>query len=214
MQSLLKAPYILRNIHIMIVAILSVYFAGCANEKVQYVDIRDSNKYTSAGLDYHDIEAAAHKSVQSLLRSQYILSLDPTRKKVLAISDVINDTMQQVNVQSLTMNITRTMRNSGKFQLTGAIAGSGGMSDNMIKHARNLRENEEFNQYTTAEKGALIAPELSLSGKIVQKNTRVGKQQRIDYSFILQLVDIKTGIVQWDEETNIIKVASNKKVTW
>ncbi|TLE00977.1 penicillin-binding protein activator LpoB [Helicobacter muridarum] len=201
-------------ISIAFITTIGFYIVGCANKDVQYVDTKDSKKYTSVGLDYHDIEAAAHKSVQSLLTSQYIISIDPTKKKVLAISDVVNDTMQQVNVQSLTMGITRTMRNSGRFQLTGAIAGSGGMSDNMIKNVRSLRDDEEFNQYTTTEKGTLIAPELSLSGKIVQKNTRVGKQQRVDYSFILQLIDIKTGIVQWDEETNIIKVAPNKTVAW
>ncbi|RDU66007.1 penicillin-binding protein activator LpoB [Helicobacter didelphidarum] len=193
------------------VGLVGISIIGCGG-KVAYVDTQDSVEYTSTGIDYHDIESAVHKSVQSLLNSEYVLDLEG--KKVLAISDVINDTMQQVDVQGLTTKIARAMRKSGKFELTTSISGSGGITDNMIQKSRGLRENEEFNQYTTQEKGNLIAPSLSLSGKIVQKNTRVGKKQRIDYSFLLILTDLKTGVVKWDESTHIIKVAPNNKVSW
>lgn len=190
--------------------ILGASIVGCG--KVEYVDNAQSAEYTSAGIDYHDIESAVAKSVQSLLNSRYVLELDT--KKVVAISDVINDTMQQVDVQDLTMKITRAMRNSGKFELTTAISGSGGMTDNMIQKSRNLRDNDEFNQYTTQEKGSLIAPSLSLQGKIVQTNRKVNNKQRIDYNFLLVLTDLKTGTVKWDDSTHIIKVAPNSKVSW
>ena len=196
---------------IVTIGLIGISIIGCGG-KVAYVDTQDSAEYTSTGIDYHDIEAAVHKSVQSLLNSDYVLELED--KKVLAISDIINDTMQQVDVQGLTAKITRAMRQSGKFELTSAISGSGGMTDKMIQKTRNLRDNDEFNQYTTQEKGTLIAPSLSLSGKIVQKNTRVGKKQRIDYSFLLILTDLKTGVVKWDENTHSIKVAPNNRVSW
>lgn len=196
---------------VVVASVVSLSIVGCGG-KVSYVDTQDSAEYTSAGIDYHDIEAAVHKSVQSLLNSEYVMSLE--KKQVLAISDVVNDTMQQVDVRGLTSKVARAMRKSGKFQLTNAISGSGGQTDNMIYNARDLRDNDEFNQYTTTEKGTLIAPNLSLSGIIVQKNTKVGKKQRVDYSFTLTLTNIKTGMVEWDENTHIIKVAPNSKVSW
>ena len=91
---------------------------------------------------------------------------------------------------------------------------TGGITDNMVGRVRKLRDDDEFNQYTTQEKGTLIAPSLSLAGKIVQKNTKIGKKQRVDYSFLLILTDIKTGTVKWDESTHIIKVAKGDAVTW
>lgn len=195
---------------VLVAGFIVLIMAGCG--KVDYVDTKDSSEYTSAGIDYHDIETAVHKSVQSLLKSEYVMGLE--KKQVLAISDVINDTMQQVDVRGLTSKVARAMRDSGKFQLTSAISGSGGSTDQMIYKSRNLRDNDEFNQYTTEEKGTLIAPNLSLSGIIVQKNTKVGNKQRIDYSFTLTLTNLKTGMVEWDENTHIIKVAPNSKVTW
>lgn len=186
-------------------------FCGCGVQ-TEYVDLADSAKYTSSGLDYHDIQNAAMQSISSLLSSRYAKNIDAESPKVLVISSVINDTMQHIDTQQLTRKITREMRNSGKFILSLVM---GANSDKMIMSARKARESDEFNQYTTIEKGELIAPELSLSGKIIQKNTKLSSgKQRIDYYFLLTLSDIKSGLVLWDDEVNIIKVGSNKNVAW
>lgn len=188
-----------------------VAFIGCA-DKTEYVNLADSKEYTSVGLDYHDIQDAAQKSIDSLISSKYAKKIDADKPKVLVISAVINDTMQHIDTEQLTRKITREMRNSGKFVLSLAMGES---SDSMIHTARKARNNDEYNQYTTIEKGELITPELSLSGKIIQKNTKISSgKQRIDYYFLLTLSDIKSGLVLWDDEVNIIKVGSNKNVAW
>ncbi len=188
-----------------------VAFIGCA-DKTEYVNLADSKEYTSVGLDYHDIQDAAQKSIDSLISSKYAKKIDADKPKVLVISAVINDTMQHIDTEQLTRKITREMRNSGKFVLSLAM---GENSDSMIHTARKARNNDEYNQYTTIEKGELIAPDLSLSGKIIQKNTKISSgKQRIDYYFLLTLSDIKSGLVLWDDEVNIIKVGSNKNVAW
>ncbi len=181
---------------------------GCGG--VQYVDNADSREYSSLGIDYHDLEKAAGDNIKSLLGSGYVRSLAGLEKpKVLAISNVINDTMQHFSTQELTRKITRDMRNSGKFILTMAFAGSGGSKDTMLDSVRNARGNDEVNQYGVPEKGKIIAPELSLSGKIIQRNTKVKSKQRVDYFFLLTLTDLKSGLVVWDNEVNIIKVGKN-----
>lgn len=181
---------------------------GCGG--VQYVDNADSREYASLGIDYHDLEKAASDNIKSLLESGYVRSLAGLEKpKVLAISNVINDTMQHFSTEELTRKITRDMRNSGKFILTMAFAGSGGSKDAMLDSVRNARKNDEVNQYGVPEKGKIIAPELSLSGKIIQRNTKVKSKQRVDYFFLLTLTDLKSGLVVWDNEVNIIKVGKN-----
>ncbi len=200
-----------RFVAFVAVAFANVVFVGCA-DKTEYVNLADSKEYTTTGLDYHDIQDAAQKSIDSLISSKYAKNISSDKPKVLVISSVINDTMQHIDTQQLTRKITREMRNSGKFILSLAM---GANSDEMIMSARKARESDEFNQYTTIEKGELIAPELSLSGKIIQKNTKLSSgKQRIDYYFLLTLSDIKSGLVLWGDEVNIIKVGSNKNVAW
>lgn len=190
------------------VGLASSMLLGCGG--VQYVDNAESREHSSLGIDYHDLEEAANKNIKSLLESGYVRSLAGLEKpKVLAISNVINDTMQHFSTEELTRKITRDMRNSGKFLLTAAFAGSGGDREMMLDSVREARNNDEINQYKVPEKGKIAAPEFALSGKIIQRNTKVKSKQRVDYFFLLTLTDLATGLVVWDNEVNIIKLGKN-----
>lgn len=193
------------------VALSALLISACSSGP-QYIDPSNSKAYASMGLDYHDIEKAASDSVRSLLSSAQVREISRGSKpKVLMISGVINDTMQTIDTDQLSRKITRDMRNSGKFVLTLA---QGAKTEKGINMARKARDNDEFDQRTTIEKGSLKSAELSLSGKIVQKNTKVGSKQRTDYFFLLTLTNLKVGTVIWDDEVNIIKLGSNSSVSW
>lgn len=203
----------MKKISIVFLGLVSVLVFSACNNGPEYVDAGDSRAYASMGLDYHDIESVAEKSIASLLSSGYVRGIK--QPKVLVISDIINDTMQNIDVEQLSRKITRDMRNSGKFKLSLAISGSGASGDKMIDSIRaKTRGNEEFDQYSVIEKGQLKGAQLSLSGKIWQKNVKVSGKQRTDYFFLLTLTDLATGEVVWDDEANIIKVGSNKSVSW
>ncbi|CRF49153.1 hypothetical protein HHE03_07500 [Helicobacter heilmannii] len=195
---------------------LALAITGCGND-VSYASQKDLNdkKYATAGLDYQDVEDAAKTAVASMLQSHDVQSLQG--KQVIAVSDVINDTMQHFDTEQLTQMVIQTLKDKvqGKFYVTRAIAGSGGGEDKMIDRARKLRNNDEYNQETTKEKGTLRAPDLSLSGKVIQRNARVSSsKQRIDYIFILRLASIKSGLDVWSQEFPITKLGSNKAVSW
>lgn len=196
----------------MVLGLSMWLFSGCGDQP-EYIDTADSRSYTSMGLDYHDIESVVEKSVSSLLESAYVRSIK--QPKVLVISDIVNDTMQTIDVEQLSRKVTRDMRNSGKFKLSLALAGTGAQQDKMVDKVRSAtRNNDEYDQYTTIEKGQLKGAQLSLSGKIWQKNVKVGGKQRTDYFFLLTLLDLATGEVVWDDEVNIIKLGSNSSVSW
>lgn len=101
-----------------------------------------------------------------------------------------------------------------KFHNEEMLLGSTG--DLIAKHIRkNLRSDAEFNQQTVASKGQMIAPDLSLSGKIIQRNITVDKStQQVEYYFQMSLTDINTGLAMWEDEKVIGKRGSNKSVAW
>lgn len=194
----------------------ALILAGCG-QNVSYVSQKDqdSRKYATVGLDYQDIQYAARTAVQSMLASDTMQSLKG--KQVIAVSDVINDTMQHFDTEQLTQMVIQTLTDQvkDKFYVTKAIAGSGGSEDHMIGRVRQLRDDQEFNQETTQEKGTLRAPDLSLSGKVSQRNSRISSsKQRIDYVFILSITSLKNGLVVWSREFPITKLGSNKSVSW
>jgi PBP1b-binding outer membrane lipoprotein LpoB len=84
-----------------------------------------------------------------------------------------------------------------------------------MRETRDSSKGEEFKQETLPQKGQIISPELSLSGKIYQRNLRYDKdKQQVEYYFQLKLTDIKSGLRFWQEEVLIGKRGSNKSVAW
>ena len=88
----------------------------------------------------------------------------------------------------------------------------------MVYDVRDIRDSgvaDEFNKETMAAKGQLIAPELSISGKIFQRNIRYDKnRQQVEYYFQLKITDLTTGLRFWQKESIIGKRGSNKSVAW
>jgi len=186
--------------------------SGCA-EKTERIDIHADKGEQVMGLDYRDFDQAASEAVQSMLKSG-ALDKKTGDRYVLAISRVTNDTMQHIDTDQLVKKIRVELLRSGKVVVTTAVSANG-PEDTMSKQARELRSDEEFNQRTVQKKGQMIAPDMSLSGKILQRNVRMddGKQQ-VEYYFMLTLTEIKTGLAWWEGETIIGKRGSGKSVSW
>ena len=84
-----------------------------------------------------------------------------------------------------------------------------------VRDVRNSEKGDEFKQDTLQAKGQLIAPELSISGKIMQRNIPYDKDtQQVEYYFQLQLTNLSTGLRSWQDETIIGKRGDRKKVAW
>ena len=185
---------------------------GCA-DKTERIDMHNDKGDQVMGLDYRDFDQAASDAIQSMLKSGALDKKDGSRY-VLAISRVSNDTMQHIDTDQLIKKIRVELLKSGKVVVTTAVSANGA-EDKMSMDARKLRENDEFNQNTVQKKGTLVAPDMSLSGKILQRNVAMddGKQQ-VEYYFMLSLTEIKTGLAWWEGETVIGKRGSGKSVSW
>ena len=84
--------------------------------------------------------------------------------------------------------------------------------DNMLMLDRITHISGEGGEYG---KGQLVAPDLSLSGKIIQRNNKINRRKtQVDYYFQMTLTDINTGLAFWEDEVPIIKRGSSKSVTW
>jgi hypothetical protein len=178
------------------------------------VDPRVDRGSATVGIDYRDFEEAASDAVQSLLSSGAV-SRGNGEPYVLAISRIINDTMQRIDTDQLIKKIRIDLLNSRKVVVTTAVSGAGA-EDALIYGVRDdLRGNSEFDQSTVQRRGTLQAPELSLSGKILQRNLTMDRRQtQIEYYFMLTLTDLQTGLAIWENEFPIIKRTNSRSAPW
>ncbi len=203
--------------NILKIAAVCTLLTACGGTKV--IDVNDTQQ--KAGMDhvmdmeYRDFEKAANEAVADMLASGAVTNPNGGRY-VLVVSRITNDTMQRIDTDELVKKIRTQLLRSGKVVVTTAV-GVNGAEDPMVMKARQLRKSKEFNQGSVASKGSLVAPELSLSGKLIQKNLKLdntfGPKARVEYYIQLTLTDINTGLALWENETPIIK-EGKKAPTW
>ena len=208
--------------YIIGLSIAAVLFTGCANTgssaQPHYINQEKTgtSQAMTLGLDYQDFRKAAMDAVQSMLRSG-ALNRPGGGRYVLAISDIVNDTTQRIDMDQLIKSIRIALLQSGKVVVTTAISRTRGAKaeDEMTMRVRGLRKNSEFNQRNVAKKGQMVAPDYSLSGKIIQRNSTLPNgEMKVDYYFQLTLTDLTTGLAYWEGETVIQKAGSGKTVNW
>lgn len=192
--------------------LLALSLAGCG-PAAKVVRPGDPDTPTTLGLDHRDFEFAAMEATESMLSSG-ALDRPGGGRYVLAISRIINDTMQRIDTDQLVKKIRVALLQSGRVVTTTAVSASG-PEDELVYQARALNDSDEFDQSTRIDKGQLVRPDFSLSGKLIQRNhTLDSRTQQVDYYFQLSLTDIKTGLAYWEGETPIIKQGSNRSVAW
>ena len=198
-----------------IAVLLGLLVAGC-QPATRNIDVTNDEGKAVMELDYRDFDNAAMDLVQSMLASGVFSKKDGSRY-VVTTAKVLNDTMQRIDTEQLTFKIEQELMNSGQVTMTAAVGGKGA-PDEMVYQMRDVRDSskaDEFKQSTMPGKGQIIAPELSISGKILQRNVRYdSSQQQVEYYFQLRVSEIASGLTYWQKETLIGKRGSKKVVPW
>lgn len=203
----------------LVVAIASLGLTGCTKTTVVnlsdpgYTTSPQTGGETTMGLDYRDFEFSAKQAIDSFLASPLSRKPGNTAPWVMAVSRIVNDTTLTLDTDQLVKKIRIALLDSGRVIVTTAV-GAGGPEDKLSAEVRQLRDSRLFNQKTVAREGTMVAPELSLSGKIIQRANTVGKKQQVDYYFQLSMTNIDTGLAYWEFEQVIAKLGPNQSFSW
>jgi len=195
---------------------MAACLALCACGGTSVVDLQDTAEVAAMQhvmeLEYRDWTNTAEKMTKSMLESG---ALNTKQKPVIAIGNIVNDTQQRFDTDILTKKIRTTLLKSGKAQIATNYTGEDTNADNV----RKLRDNIEYAQTTIANKGMLVAPNMSLSGKLLQRNLKLESgilssvDTRVEYYLQLTLTDLNTGLSVWEDEQPIIKEGKDAP-TW
>ena len=185
---------------------LCAILTACSQTRV--VDLNDSREVESMQdvmeLEYRDWTKTAENMTKSMLGSNAFYGVS---RPVIAVANIKNDTMQRFDTDILIKKIRTTILKSGRAQIATNFSGEDTTSNTM----RGTRGNDEYDQSTFASKGTLVAPNLSLSGKMLQRNLKIQSgwfssvDTRVEYYLQLTLTDLKTGLSVWEDEQPIVK---------
>jgi hypothetical protein len=186
---------------------------GCGGTTVVDLDNKQevSDMKNVMELEYRDWTRTAENMTNSMLASG---AFSRVKNPVIAIGEIKNDTMQRFDSDILTKKIRATIVNSGRAQIATSFAANGKAEDGTTNAVRDLRGNSEYDAATIVGKGTLVAPNMSLTGKMLQRNLKIDSgwfsstDTRVEYYLQMTLTDIKTGLSVWEDEQPIIKEGS------
>jgi len=185
-------------------AAISLVGAGCATN-AHYVQTGGSqNVVNIVQINIQDYMQAADTMTGELLASGALdkVSNPPA---VLAISRIVNNTGQQIDIDLLTKKIRIALLQSGKA-VTTTVMGLGGTAEDPM--AKGLQQEAEFK----ADQKVNRTPDFTLSGKIIQLAVKAGNTSQSTYSFQLSLTDPRSGLAVWEGEKEITKQGTRSSV--
>jgi hypothetical protein len=197
---------------------LCAVLAGCGGTTV--VDLDDERSVSAMQdvmeLEYRDWTKTAENMTKSMMASG---AFSRVKNPVIAMGPIKNDTMQRFDTDILTKKIRTTLLKSGRAQVTTSFKNNGAAEDGTTYAVRDVRNDPEYDASTVVGTGTLVAPNMSLSGKMLQRNLKLDSgwfssvDTRVEYYLQLTLTDVKTGLALWEDEQPIIKEGDHAP-TW
>jgi uncharacterized protein (TIGR02722 family) len=186
-----------------LVAASAALITGCGTN-AHYVQTGGRESVVSTDvINDQDFIMAANAATQELLASG-VLDRVKTPPAILAMSRIVNNTGQQVDIDLLTKKIRVALLQSGKA-VTTTTFGLGGKAEDPL--AKGIQQQREFE----GEQKPQRLPDFTLSGKIIQNLVKAGDTRQSTYSFQLSLTD-QQGLAVWEGEKQITKQGTRSSV--
>ena len=120
---------------------------------------------------------------------------DPNARPILKLDRALNETDDpDLRVDELTDLINEALFNANVVDVTMA---EGANRTSAIADSRDLELDDNFDQGTVAQRGTLQAARLVLRPKVISNKVREGNKIAVTRTFVMDMADIKTGLVMW-----------------
>ncbi|MGO2508070.1 penicillin-binding protein activator LpoB [Vibrio hibernica] len=180
---------------------LAVILGGCAN-KVQYGDA-NSAETTTVDFGSTDLQKIANEMVDSMLASGSVAAITKDSRPIVFVDSIKNKTSEHIDTESVTDSVSTKMLNSGKFRFVDMD------KVETVRKQLNFQNNDELVDQSSAIKfGQMVGAQYMLYGNLSSIVKQAGSDKDVYYKMTMRLMDLKTGLIEWADETEIRKQES------
>lgn len=172
----------------------SIFFINCGEKRVTYSQPQQGD---SLGAEFSgaDLMVTVDKMTQSLIEHPFSSRSDASKPPVLYIHRLTNDSLEQIDTDSITNSIRTKLLQSGHFHFV-----------DMSQVAETLKQ-LEFQQgsglvdaQTARVAGKQVGAEYMLYGNLNSITERTRRKKQIYYKININLLNIETGLIEWSDE--------------
>lgn len=137
---------------------------------------------------------------------------DPDAIPILKLDQVVNDTYDpDLKVSEMMDILNEELLNTG---LVDVILAEGSGRTQAIAASRDLEDDENFDQQTVVKRGTLQAARLLLRPKVTSNEVRDGRRKAVTRTFVMELVDLRTGLAMWKFTKQLGFIKEQRIVGW
>jgi penicillin-binding protein activator len=186
--------------------LVSVLASACSPKYVRDTDVPDLDKPAmSTGLDRADLDRLFNANIQNLLNSPAMMDWQQAakggKKTTVAIFPIQNDTTEHIDTQ------LNALLSKLETQLvgTGAVRVVSRERQQKLAEELRLQESAVFDQAQASKMGRMLGAKQYVTGKIYDSAERTKKARRVQYFLFMQVVDVETSEVTWQNEASLSK---------
>lgn len=180
---------------------------GCkSGPTVTYQDPVYSKPLTT-DFSFSDLNFIADEMVESMLYSPATESITRTRRPLLVVERIKNNSDQHINTESITNTIRTQLIRSGRFRFTDKTTRSQQLEELEFQNYSGMVDSEK-----ATAMGKQHGAEYIVTGSIDSFEERDHRTLRKAYKFSLNLVNLQTGVIEWADEVPVGKEFSRRRV--
>ena len=183
--------------------------AGCAQKSVVRYGDATAIETTDINFGSTDLQKVATDMTDSLLLSPVVGTLTQNKRPVIFVERIKNKTSEHIDTESITDSISTKLLRSGKFRFVD------------MGRVNSVREQLEFQQNSgmvdpskAIAFGQQVGAQYMLYGNLSSIVKSNEDKSDVYYKFTLRLMDLKSGLVEWADETEIRKTKGKEFVSW
>ncbi|EMB50813.1 lipoprotein [Vibrio mimicus] len=180
---------------------LAVILGGCSNR----VSYGDAQAVETVNVDFGstDLQKIAGEMVDSMMMSGSVAAITRDGRPIVFVERIKNKTSEHIDTESITDTISTKMLNSGKFRFVDMDRVEA------VREQLNFQNNDELvNQSTAIQFGKMVGAQYMLYGNLSSIVKNAGSDKDVYYKMTMRLMDLKTGLIEWADETEIRKQQS------
>ncbi|MEZ4473057.1 MAG: penicillin-binding protein activator LpoB [bacterium] len=185
---------------------LALALPGCGPAYVRGSENPELDEYAmSTGLDKKDLEKLFDENADSLMKSGAVRRWKDMAREgkdaKIAIFRVKNETSEHIDsqLQALLSKFETRLVNSGDVTVI-----SREQQDTLIEELRK-QQGAAFDPNNSAQLGRQLGAQYFLTGKVYDSAEKTGDERRTQYFLFMQVIEVETGVVRWQNEANLTK---------
>jgi penicillin-binding protein activator len=185
---------------IMLAVMVVSLAAGCASAPEVSYGNPEQVETVTADFGSTDLQTIAEKMVNSLLASPVLAT---GSRPVFYVHKVKNMTDEHIDTKAVTDKIRVTLLKSGKVRFSAVNE----VNDEILKQLEYQTKSGVVDPKTAHSAGSQVGADYFLFGELTSIKKSAGRVKDVYFKFTLNLVNIKTGLIEWADEKEIRKEA-------